>query len=356
MSRVIVTTVGTSLLTNREDDRPWAGWRWGSPLPSPDSVYQWLPTADPVKISAETNTLHSLQISDNDWLELLHSQTEEGLFCAQRLQTYYAPNCRQVTLKSIHSLNYHHESFAQHGLKSLVIQVFEIIDKTVPSLPGSPQIIFAATGGFKAEIAFLNLIGALLNIEVYYIHDQFRELVRLPRLPLTWDTDYVTQNQDFFEWIDDEPRTAIEAESWLKGRPQLRPLVEESGDHVYLNVAGSLLYKAAKSLQNTQPKAHWPDADPNPPDQKEGVSKVPHHRPNGWEAAVRWLCSIDCVTRVRYDTGTHGGSPVSVTDNGDIFVRYTDGKDHLPLLVSTTATSRDQAELVADYFRRRFKV
>jgi putative CRISPR-associated protein (TIGR02619 family) len=357
MSRVIVTTVGTSLLTNREDGRPWAGWKRGSPLPSSAIVNQWLASADPVKISAETNTLHNLSISNYDWLELLHSQTDEGLFCAQCLASYYAAICRKVALQPIDSLNYHHESFSQHGLKSLVAKVFDILDKEVPNRPGSPEVIFAATGGFKAEIAFLNLIGALLNIEVYYIHEQFRELVRLPRLPLTWDTDYVTQNQDFFEWIEEasEPRSAIEAENWLKGRPQLRSLVEESGNHVYLNVAGSLLYKAAKSLQNNKPKAHWPPADSNPPQQKNGVSKVEHHRPNGWELAVNWLCSIDCVTRVIYDTNAYGGSPVKVTDNGDITVRYTDGNQHLPLLVSTTANTPDQSELVCEYIRRRFK-
>jgi hypothetical protein len=63
--------------------------------------------------------------------------------------------------------------------------------------------VLCATGDFKAEVAFLNVLGALLHVE------QFREIVRLPR---------------------------------LRGRPELRPLVmDDAGGHTYLNAAGDLL-------------------------------------------------------------------------------------------------------------------
>jgi hypothetical protein len=54
MSRQIICTVGTSLLTNKEDNRPWAGWNQRKPDPLPDAaeVRRWLADADPVKASA----------------------------------------------------------------------------------------------------------------------------------------------------------------------------------------------------------------------------------------------------------------------------------------------------------------
>ena len=82
--------------------------------------------------------------------------------------------------------------------------------------------VFCATGGFKAEIAFLNLLGALLAVEVFYIHEKFREVIRLPHLPLTWDADWVLQRRQFFEWIDDEPRSSTEVASRLKADPALQ--------------------------------------------------------------------------------------------------------------------------------------
>jgi len=345
MSRLIITTVGTSLLTNR-------GWKWGSPLPDAKALETYLDSVSAADASAETNTLHRLELDESDWLEFLHSDTDEGRFCANQLCQYYQGQCRDVRLREIKSLNYHHQSFAQAGLKRLVQIVFESLNTP---RPGSPVPVFAATGGFKAEIAFLNLVGALLKIEVYYIHDQFRELVRLPRLPLTWDTNYVLENQDFFEWIDEEPRSSLAVESWLKSRPELRPLVDEDRDgHTYLNAAGDLLYRAAKNLSNTRPQADWPPGDPRPPQEKNGLSGMAHYRPPGWESFVNRLCAIDCVTRVAYDPIAYGGSPVKIIPGsyGEIAVRFGSAEKALPLRVSTTSRSEAQTELIREYLSR----
>ena len=73
-------------------------------------------------------------------------------------------------------------SFAQRGLRNLVEVAIRAVRRANDQ---GLQPAFCATGGFKAEIAFLNLLGALLNIEIYYIHDQFREIVRLPKFTLS---------------------------------------------------------------------------------------------------------------------------------------------------------------------------
>jgi len=44
-----------------------------------------------------------------------------------------------------------------------------------------------STGGFKAQIAYSTLLGVLFNIPVYYIHEDFSELVELPSLPIHFD-------------------------------------------------------------------------------------------------------------------------------------------------------------------------
>lgn len=82
----VITTVGTSLLTNR--DRPWAGWRFGQPLPADQGVDAWLVSADPVRASAETHTWFRLGLFEDNAgtrVRLVHSQTEDGRFCAERL-------------------------------------------------------------------------------------------------------------------------------------------------------------------------------------------------------------------------------------------------------------------------------
>jgi putative CRISPR-associated protein (TIGR02619 family) len=356
MPRLLICTVGTSLLTNR-DQRPWGGWPRQTPLPDPEAVDSWLAGADPVAASAETNTLHAVGLDQTDQVVLLHSDTPEGHFCSERLRAYLqAGRCRAAATRRLSALGYHSASFAQRGLKSLVAETAAGITQ---ARRGGLEPVLCATGGFKAEIAFANLLGALLDVEVYYIHEQFREVVRLPRLPLAWDADFVNRHRDFFEWVDAEPRPSIAVENRLKGRPELRPLVEDGADGcTYLNAAGNLLFTAAREKLARGPAATWPEAVAMPPSEKDGLSGVEHHRPRGWERFVQRLCSIDCVRRVSYDATAHGGPAVKVLDAvaGDIGVRFGAAGQALPLRVQTTAKGHPQTELVADYLRHQLRL
>ncbi|HXK58579.1 MAG TPA: putative CRISPR-associated protein [Acidobacteriota bacterium] len=350
MSRHILCTVGTSLLTNR-DDRPWASWngQCGDPLPAEEQVDRWLKQADVAVASAETNTLARLDLAATDVLVLLHSDTAEGRFCAERLNCFYSTQVREVQLMQIGKLGYGASHFTS-GLKALVDMTIREVNR---ARAAGGQIVFCATGGFKAEIAFLNLIGALLGIEVVYIHELHRELVRLPRLPLTWDAEFVANHRDFFQWIDDEPRKSIEVESWLKGRPELRPLVEDGSDgYTYLSAAGDLLYKVAQSRLSMGRVVSWPEPVPTPPREKNHVSSVEHHRAVGWDRFVERLCAIDCVASVRYDAQALG-SRAKILDaaNGVIGICYGSGGKELPLRVETTARGEAQTNLVFDYLK-----
>jgi putative CRISPR-associated protein (TIGR02619 family) len=349
--REIICTVGTSLLTNR-DDRPWSGWNPAKRDPLPDAVEvdAWLRQAAPEKASAETNTLRLLEPDETDALSLLHSDTPEGRFCAERLAELYRDTLREVLLEKIGQLGYAARNFSR-GLKALVDVVLKRV-RAARELGRLP--VFCATGGFKAEIAFMNLMGALLEIEVVYIHELHRELVRLPRLPLAWDAEFVARHRDFFLWIDAEPRKTSEVESWLKARPQLRFLVEDAPDgYTYLSPAGDLLNKVAEERLAMEPRATWPAADARPPEQKNLLASAEHHRPPGWEPFVRRVCEIDAVRAVRYDAGMLRGPRVRILDagRGVIGLRYEAGGLALPLAIETTARGDAQTEHVAEYLR-----
>ena len=343
MSRLLIVTVGTSLLTNQG----WNG-RDGDPLPDATAIDTWLAQADPVAASAETNTLRAIEAQDSDHLLFLHSDTPEGRFCSERLQHFYAEvvKCRDVAGRSLTALGYAHPSFSQKGLKVLVQEAIEAVKQARQQ---ALDPVFCATGGFKAEIAFLNLLGALLEVDVYYIHEKFREIVRLP---LGWNTEWVLSRQDFFDWVDEEPRLSAEVENRLKADPELRPLIEDAGDgYSYLNAAGDLLFRVARELG---PRATWPPAVAIPPDKKNGLSNVEHHHPQGWDNFVKRLCQIDCVSRVSYDASAYGGEKVKILNSakGDIAVRYGPTGEELPLRVETSARGTSQTELVKEYIAR----
>ncbi|AER65974.1 CRISPR-associated protein, APE2256 family [Thermovirga lienii DSM 17291] len=352
MYRRIITTVGTSLLTNR--DRPWAGWRPQTKcdLPDPREVREWLSNVDPALASAETNTLRAMDVSEQDELVFLHSNTEEGTFCAARLAEYYEKIAARTTMEKIEQLGYSASNF-DRGLKCLI----DIVVKHVKDSRNRGQIpIICATGGFKAEIAFMNLIGALMEVEVFYMHELHKEVVRLPVLPLAWDVAFVEANKEFFTWVEEEPRSSSEVESWLKKEPKLRPLVEDADDGcTYLTSAGHMLYKVAMEKIQAGPRATWPPSDPRHPKEKNKVSATEHHRPRGWERFVDALCEIDCVSMVRYENTNWSGPKVKILnpEKGEICVRYTKDNLSLPLFVSTTARGMEQTQLVADYISKK---
>jgi putative CRISPR-associated protein (TIGR02619 family) len=345
MPRLIICTVGTSLLSNR-DDRPWAGWTalGGQPLPDASGVLDWLRGADVSRASAETNTLRALGLSSDDELALLHSETPEGRFCAESLRGYYAEGrrCREVAIEEIGMLGYGAKQFSA-GLKSLVSIT---IGKIVSANRRGFQPVLCATGGFKAEIAFLNLLGALLGVEVVYMHELHRQLVTLPRLPLTWDAGFVDQHERFFDWIDEEPRRSDEVNPWLAAAPGLRVLVEEHDGHTFLSAAGDLLFRATRERTRDETP---PETDRLPAD-KNRLSELAHHRPSGWQAFVDRLCEDKSVTLVRCDTAAFSHDPVKVVDGarGILRVRFGPSDGALPLRVETTARNHRQSEVIRD--------
>lgn len=362
--RTIITTVGTSLLTNDDRDlpknqqRPWAGWRFDDPLPEAATVQTFLETADEQRLCAESNTLRALPARENDRLMFFHTQTPDGRFCAEVLQRLFQAQGFEARVREIEHLGYGERAFQDRGLKALVSALFEEVSK---SERAGRVPVFCATGGFKAEIAMVNLVGVLRGIEVCYMHEKFRELIRFPALPLDWNTDVVARNLDFFDWIDSEPRESGEVESRLHNHPDVRLLVETTEDGcAVLSTAGDLLFQAYKNRTRQLPPAIWPPASMRSPAEKNGLSGVAHHRPEGWEKTVDLLCRIDCVHHIRYEgsapSGNRSAGVLKTDEEGGILAVYEKQGKRLPLWVETTARGAAQTQLVADYIARRMKV
>lgn len=358
--RTLIISVGTSLLTNRTQQAvpSWQPWRQGEPLPSQHLALSYLAQAEAVEASAETNTLAQLEVGGDDRLVWLHSDTPEGRWCAQVLHRHLAATVRESTLAQATGLGYGERSFEERGLRNLVTAAVEAIRDGHEA--GSVAI--CATGGFKAEIAYLNLVGTLLGVPVHYIHERFRTLITLPPLPIGWDHSLVERHRTFFDWIDGEPRRTAEVESWLKAAPDLRQLVSEADDgHSFLTPAGTLLYGAFKAIGSDGPRAVWPAACTDAPAAKDLVSTEPHHRPPGWERWVERLTGIDCVCTVRYDRNGHGTtgrfSRIYLEDpaTGALGIIFGSAGNALPLLVETTARGAAQLALVRGYLEREMR-
>ena len=351
--RAILVSVGTSLLTNF---RQRAGM---DATPQASTLVDFLDEMGTEVASAESNSLEQLALLDGDRLVWLHSDTTEGRLCAEALQARYLRDGWQGELLQIGGLGYHERSFAERGLASLVTAAFQAIDS---ARRRGEVVEICATGGFKAEIAYLNLVGALTGVPVHYIHERFRELVTLPALPLRWNSDWVAAHAPFFAWIDEEPRDTASVEGRLKAVPELRQLVADDPDgHTFLNAAGELLYSAYTTEAEAEPRAIWPPASGLAPHEKDIVSTEAHHRPAGWQGFVARLCAIDCVSQVRYAGEGHGrgGARLRVYREdaalGILGIGYGAGDEVLPLEVATTARGAAQSALVRGWIERNMR-
>jgi len=174
--QTIIMTVGTSLLTNLDKDlqpqRPWLGQKT---IGDPEQALAWMKRTDLELISAETNTYLRLDPTSNDALILLHSETPDGLECAQILKLFFEQELgqQQVSLVPLPGINYELEGSSLERMAELLKQ-----------LPESAKglVTFAATGGFKAQAMIMAVVGSQLGVPVCYIHEQYKSLVYLPYL------------------------------------------------------------------------------------------------------------------------------------------------------------------------------
>lgn len=361
--QTIITTVGTSLLYNRDDKsqnkRPWAGGRFGSEYPQPNEIAQWLQTADPCQASAEIHTWYRLNILDETTdvkVVLVHSQTKDGEFCADRLKEYAKSRGLQAATQQVNELSYSDPETFNRGLGRFV----RLLAETIRAARTQGQVAIAATGGFKAEIAVANLVGTLFGTPVHYIYEQFEQLITIEPIPIVLDPDWLGEGagQAFLQkLVDNDCLYRKDLDSFLRADSKLELLlesVEENGEEM---VCPNLLGELAAQLVK-RPPVDWPVACDTLPDDKNQLEGTEHHRPKVWKRIVDRLAESRFVQRFRYDGGSPRDQGVYTTrDNDtDIHVVIADDQAVLGLRVETTATNAEQRRLVINALKSKLKL
>lgn len=203
MSRVILTTVGTSLLTNAKREN----------LVSDQGILDYL-HQHPQQASAETNSLSRL-LQAGDEIVLLHSATEEGRRAAKLLQLHWQQAGVPCEPVEIPGLSYEVRGFVNFGLKNFVRTLAGQIREAQRR---QREVVINATGGFKAEISYATVLGLVFKIPVCYIHEQFKEIAILPPTPIGWDSSLFIWYGEFFDWLN-------EGEAGLRPKTEAEPRV-----------------------------------------------------------------------------------------------------------------------------------
>lgn len=249
--RTIISTVGKSLLGN-------ASRKLQDNNLDIKKLTNFLRHGDDIKSSAESNSLSRLT-ENGDKLIFLHSSTEEGRLCAKSLVSYYANKGFETEEIEIEDLDYEESQFKMRGLRFLVENIIEIIENERGK---NRKVLINATGGFKAEIAYATMIGLLLKVPVYYIHEVFNDIIEMPPSPINWDFSFIAEFEDFFNWINKDLRKTDEVDNKLndiknklksnytlknKGVNDIRMLLAEEEGYTMLSPTGQTYFKSYKS-------------------------------------------------------------------------------------------------------------
>ncbi len=254
----IISTVGTSLLTNRADDdtlkllRRTANYsQQRFPQDEFDRVVHRADdtarnlmeaTDDQVRaMSAELNGILKMDAVGSDCSHyLLHTDTYQGERAASAAAQYLrSRDCRLVVTCRMDSLTTDSQEAFTKGIDNLL----RWCDQTLPALrQQSAQVVFNLSGSFKSLQAYAQTIGMIYADELWYVFEnRDSPVIRIPRLPLKMDDAPLRENAATFARLAEGQ--IIEAGN-LPSVPEA--YVERDGDHVTLSPWGLLTWNSCK--------------------------------------------------------------------------------------------------------------
>lgn len=292
--QTIILTVGTSLLSNR-DNRPWVG---DKTIGDRTIALKWMNETELEIISAETNTLWRLDLTPNDEIILLHSDTAQGLECAEVLQEFLQTYLEQknVRLHQIPGINYDLDESGS-VLERMALLLKELITQA------KGNVTLAATGGFKAQTMIMAIVGNAYVIPVCYVHEQYKTLIYLP---------YLADKA--------QPKTVLR--------------------HANLPESGVKRSEVIKVQDDSQG----------------------HHRPKVWKKVKKMLQEIPWVDYVRFDknafaapkNGVKASTRKTPDDRYVFWIHLDENKEkHMAVSVETTAHTPEHLEQAAAELRER---
>ncbi|SFJ85543.1 putative CRISPR-associated protein [Thermoflavimicrobium dichotomicum] len=211
--QVIISTVGISMQRNLgEDTSIKRKFQEFTRLPVKDTLeaegYQELfkilvqkahhDPFDPTLFSAETNSLARMQVAKGDHLYFLATDSLAAKLCGEVLseicQQKWGAKTHVQVLKGLQVADA--KKFQEEGIRSLVLAVRRICEQY--RKPGHP-IVLNITGGYKAVVPYLTLLGLIEGIPVKYVYEEYgHDLIELPALPLDFDYSVLERlRQDF---------------------------------------------------------------------------------------------------------------------------------------------------------------
>lgn len=314
----------------------------------------------PRVLGAELTSLGSMRSAGPyDRIEqvvLLHSDSSEGEGAARAIRGYLREKGgAAVDLVRIEELQARRTSrFRVVGLRNLVRELADVYRRRCGG--NRFRMVVNATGGYKAQIGVAVVFGQVFGVRVVYQHEEFREFIEFPPLPVRLDPGAVLENLDL---VRREVIPAAELED------RFGPLTESNeawarfqsfvfDGRVDLDGQDSVLISPLAELVLDRWRYETPIAPPAiPAAEKQTVPDwTAHHQPKEVREFVeRLLADCPWISRVeaRSAAGRGGAKGVSFRLGPeepipDILMTYVANNHPALLALKTTARNRRDQE------------
>jgi len=265
MSKLIISTCGTSLLTNGTDVKLRNLLMETANCKENDfnaenkqlidkhiqTIQEQFRTMDLVnvkKISAELNgiiTYYHDQIPTTSGLPDVHyllvSDTYQGEQVGNIISNWLRAKGLQAQVHKISDLSTNNIDNFRLAMSELINWCKDIIEGYREN---GYKIIFNLTGGFKSVQGFLQTVGMFYADECIYIFQFSSELIQIPRLPIKLDVEKVVgENLTIFRQLDSHLVVTREEASNI---PETLLFIMEEDLKVILSEWGRLIWREAK--------------------------------------------------------------------------------------------------------------
>lgn len=297
---------------------------------------------------AEINSIYALAKKGqlNIWQIIFFvSDTEAGKHTGEVLTAYFESckdklglqNVKYCCIKNLQDKC--PRDFRTLGLRNLVREVGKVVQSV-----GDPSLVaIDATGGYKAQIAVAALIGVALDIDVYYRHDKFGEIISFPPLPVTLDYGLIGRHGRLLHAFENGEILAEDEIGSIDEELQVLLDQEEIDGKTYwaLSPIGEIILTGFR-LRYPRP-VNLPDASK---EERKEPTFPDHHYPKGFKDYVKniWYKTPWITRCVAEDYSGQG----SMTKNG-FHLREEPGDNHSNFVIIGTYVDNNG-------FAARFKV
>lgn len=262
MNKIIISTVGTSILTNacRGDidfksiyDKHILNKEEINKEYAFKVIERHINLAkDKENISAEIKSILKIGIEDGDYLYFISTETEDCLIAAELIEKFFKSNYKcEVKNEIIKGLQVEDpKKFKNQGVKNLFEKIIDIIDRH-PYM----EIILNPTGGFKSVVPYITILGMIYQKEIKYVFERTESLLTLPPIPLKFNFDLIKKCENKFKKIYEEgaiPSGQFYEGMSIKTQQDYRPFLIENRGYITLSELGEVFYRRYVELYSKQ--------------------------------------------------------------------------------------------------------